>query len=130
VTATAQPAPTPSATAPSITPSQPAAAPAGTRIVIKATADAWITVKQKAGPALLNKLMHAGDVFAVPADKTGLALTTGNAGGTELDVDGAPVPGLGASGMVRRNLPLDPDALKAGNLPPVAAPRPKPAGQD
>jgi cytoskeleton protein RodZ len=122
---TAPPPPPPSAVTAPATP--PAALPPGTRMVIKASADTWITVKQKGGPALLNKLMHAGDVYAIPADKTGLTLTTGNAGGTELDVDGTPVPGLGASGMVRRNLPLDPDALKAGNLPPLVQPHPRPA---
>ena len=102
------------------------ALPAGTRIVIKASADAWVTIKQKAGPPLLNKLMHAGDSFAVPADKPDLTLTTGNAGGTEVDVDGTAVPGIGGSGMVRRDLPLDPAVLKAGNLPLLGHPHPKP----
>ncbi len=118
--APAAPPPAAAAAPPPAPPAQAAATlPAGTRIVIRATADSWITVKQKAGPALLSKLMHAGDVYAVPAGTPGLTLTTGNAGGTELDVDGTPVPGLGANGMVRRNLPLDPDALKTG-LPPPA----------
>ena len=101
----------------------------GTRLVIRATADAWVTVKQKAGPALLNKLMHAGETWPVPAGTEGLTLTTGNAGGTAIDVDGAPmtVP-LGGSGAVRRDLPLDADMLKSGKLPPMPARgRPKPA---
>jgi cytoskeleton protein RodZ len=90
--------------------------------VVKATADVWLTVKQKSGPALLNKLLHAGDSFAVPADKSDLTLTTGNAGGTVIEVDGAPIPvSLGISGMVRRDLPLDADMLKAGKLPTPAA---------
>ncbi len=105
----------------------PAPVPAGGRVVVKATADAWITIKQKSGPPILNKLMHAGDSFAVPADKTDLTLTTGNAGGTEIDVDGTPVPGMGGSGLVRRDLSLDPGFLKAGNLPPLGHPHPKPA---
>jgi cytoskeleton protein RodZ len=93
--------------------------PAG-RIVVKASADAWITVKQPVGPPVLNKLMHAGDTWTVPPDKTGLLLTTGNAGGTEIDVDGAPIPtGLGTSGAVRRDVPLEADMLKAGKLPPA-----------
>ncbi len=115
-------------------PPQPGAAlpgqapPPGTRIVLKATADAWVTIKQPGGPPLFNKLMHGGDEFPVPPGKTGLTLTTGNAGGTELDVDGTAVPGMGASGLVRRDLPLDPDTLKAG-LPPLpthAHPKPPP----
>ena len=106
---------------------QSPAVPAGTRVVIKATADAWVTIKQAGGPAILNKLMHASDSFAVPADKQGLSLTTGNAGGTEVEVDGSAVPGMGGSGMVRRDLSLDPDALKAGPLPPLGHPHPKAA---
>ncbi len=110
----------------------PASAPAapeppGTRIVVKATADAWVTVKPKGGAAVFNKLMHAGDTWPVPADKPSLLLTTGNAGGTEIDVDGTPIPGIGGSGMVRRDLPLDADLLKSGHLPPIAHSKPKPA---
>jgi cytoskeleton protein RodZ len=93
---------------------------AGTRVVIKASADAWVTVKQKGGPALLNRLMHAGDSWPVPPGKDGLTLTTGNAGGTQIEVDGAPVlASLGGSGAVRRDLPLDADLLKSGRLPPA-----------
>ena len=103
-------------------------APGASRIVIKATADAWVTVKQKSGPPLFNKLMHAGDSFAVPPDKDGVTLTTGNAGGTQVDVDGAPIPAsLGGSGAVRRDLPMDADMLKSGKLPPMPSRRPRPA---
>jgi cytoskeleton protein RodZ len=111
----------------------PPAVPPGTRMIVTATADAWVTVKQKSGPPLLNKLMHAGDSWPVPSDKPGLLLTTGNAGGTELDVDGTKIASLGGSGMVRRDLPLDADALKSAPLPPIthvrkpAAPPPDPA---
>jgi cytoskeleton protein RodZ len=105
-----------------------ASAPPGTRIVVKASADAWVSVKPKGGgAALLNKLMRAGDTWPVPADKANLVLTTGNAGGTEIDVDGTPIQGIGGSGMVRRDLPLDPDALKSGNFPPAGRPKAKAA---
>jgi cytoskeleton protein RodZ len=121
---TAAAAPAPAAQKP-VTP-QPAAAPAGGRIVVATTGDAWLTVKQPNGPPVLNKMMHAGDTWAVPADATGLTLNTGNAGATILQVDGVPIPqSLGASGMVRRNIPLDVDVLKSGKIPPPA-PRGKP----
>ena len=102
------------------------AGPAGTRIVVKANADAWVTVKSKSGPPVFNKLMHAGDIWPVPPGAAGLLLTTGNAGGTELDVDNAPVVSLGISGAVRRDLPLDADMLKSGHLPPSGHTKPKP----
>jgi cytoskeleton protein RodZ len=116
------PPPVVAAPAPAAAPPPVVAGPPGVRIVVKATADVWLTIKQKGGPALVNKLLHAGDAVPVPADKTDLTLTTGNAGGTVIEVDGAPIPvSLGGSGMVRRDLPLDADALKAGKLPaPVA----------
>jgi cytoskeleton protein RodZ len=108
------------ATAPIPAPPPPVPAPASAGITIRATADAWVTVKQPGGPPLLNKLMHAGESWTAPPDKTGLTLTTGNAGGTQIDVDGMPIPAsLGASGAVRRDLPLQADMLKSGKLPPL-----------
>jgi hypothetical protein len=71
---------------------------------------------------LLNKMFHAGDSWPVPADKPGLTLNTGNAGATIINVDGAPMPqSLGTPGMVRRDVPLDADLLKSGQLPPPKA---------
>ena len=123
----APPAAAPVADAPAaLGPDRPAAVPAGTRIVVKANADAWITVKQPGGPPVFNKLMHAGETWPVPAGKPGLSLTTGNAGGTELDVDGTPIPMLGGSGGVRRDLKLDADVLKSGKLPPLTHARAPP----
>jgi cytoskeleton protein RodZ len=123
------PVPSPPGIQPPSAPVQAAPAapsvPPGTRVVIKASADAWVTVKQKGGAALYSKLMHAGDSWPVPPEKSDLVMTTGNAGGTELDVDGAPVSSLGANGLVRHDIPLDPTMLKAG-LPPAPAWKAKP----
>jgi len=90
----------------------PGAEPAA-RIVIRTTGDAWIQVRDTRGQVLVNRLMHGGETWQVPP-QPGLSLSTGNAGGTELLVDGATdgVP-LGADGAVRRDMKLDPDALKA-----------------
>jgi cytoskeleton protein RodZ len=72
--------------------------------------------------------MHAGDSWPVPPNADGATLTTGNAGGTQIDVDGKPIPAsLGASGAVRRDLPMDPAILAAGTLPPMPARHRKPA---
>ncbi len=120
----------PAAPSPAAAPVVAAAEPPGTRIVVRASADAWVTVKAKGGQALFSKLMHAGDTWPVPADKPNLVLTTGNAGGTEIDVDGTPVTGLGASGMVRHDVPLDADMLKSGHLPPAGRPKPRPSESD
>jgi cytoskeleton protein RodZ len=98
---------------------QPPPAAEQTRIVVQATADAWIEVKDLTGNVLLNRVLHAGDSWPVPP-QPGLVLTTGNAGGTELVVDGVVSPLLGNPGAVRRDLPLDPDLIKQGRLAPAA----------
>jgi cytoskeleton protein RodZ len=134
VAATAQPppvAPTEAPPVPAISPSSAAAAPvtplplpggqAGqSRILLRASADAWVQVRDRAGPVLLNRTLHAGETWEVPA-KPNLLLTTGNAGGTDLVVDGVTSPSLGGSGAVRRDVPLDPDLIRDGKLPPAGA---------
>jgi cytoskeleton protein RodZ len=98
--------------------------PEGTRIILHAKADAWLQVRDRQGPVLLNRVLRAGETWPVPANKPPgqLLLTTGNAGGTEVLVDGQPTAGLGNDGAVRRDLPLDPAAILAGRMaPPVLA---------
>jgi cytoskeleton protein RodZ len=117
---------------PAISPSSAAAAPVTPlpapgvqsdqpRIVLHANADAWVQVRDRAGPVLLNRILHPGETWEVPA-KPNLVLTTGNAGGTDLVVDGVTSPSLGGSGVVRRDLPLDPDLIKDGKLAANLAP--------
>ena len=97
----------------------------GGRIVLRATADAWVQVRDRTGPVLLNRVLRAGETWPVPAAGN-LMLTTGNAGGTELLVDGVAAPSLGGNGVVRRDLPLDPTAIRDGKLA-MAAAAPRPA---
>ena len=73
-------------------------------------------VRERGGPVLLNRTLHAGETWPVPL-KPNLVLTTGNAGGTEFLVDGAVAPSIGTSGAVRRDVVLDPDLIKEGKLP-------------
>jgi cytoskeleton protein RodZ len=47
--------------------------------------------------------------------KPQLLLTTSNAGGMQLLVDGVAAPALGPPGAMRRDVPLDPDTLKAAH---------------
>jgi cytoskeleton protein RodZ len=57
------------------------------------------------------KTLQPGDAFLVP-DRPDLVLWTGNAGGIEVIVDGAPLPPLGAEARVVRDVSLQPDALR------------------
>jgi cytoskeleton protein RodZ len=116
--ATAVPATTAPATPPAAQPASALAPDAG-RMVLRAKADAWMQVRDKQGQVLLNRVLRAGDTWPVPnlPNHPQLLLTTGNAGGTEILVDGTVAPGFGANGVVRRDIPLDADAIKAGRLP-------------
>ncbi len=102
------------------TPLAPASPPAfaavadGSRVVLKFKADAYIQVREKQGAVLLNRVMRSGETWPVPKGPD-LVMTTGNAGGTDIVVDGITAAPLGASGAVRRDVSLDPDAIK---LPP------------
>lgn len=98
------------------------AAPDASRVVLRASADAWLLVKDRGGSVLLNRTLKAGDAWPVPP-RPDLVLTTGNAGGTEILVDGAPTPSLGGSGTVRRDMPLDPEQIKEGKLAGALAPQ-------
>lgn len=84
------------------------------RITILATGEAWIQVRDAENRLLLSRLMREGDRYLVP-NRPGLELITGSAGDVQIIVDGQEAPPLGEPGVVRRDIPLDPDYLLAGN---------------
>jgi cytoskeleton protein RodZ len=91
----------------------PAPNPPG-EVVIRATADSWIQIRDARQSVLLTRVLKAGESCRAPA-RPGLSMRTGNAGGLEITVDGVPAPPIGARGMVRRNVALDGRALLTGN---------------
>ncbi len=91
----------------------PVAAPVNTRVVLHAKTGGWVQVRERQGQVLLSRVLRAGENWPVPM-KPQLLLTTSNAGAMELLVDGTPAPPLGPMGAMRRDIPLDPDMLKAG----------------
>jgi cytoskeleton protein RodZ len=96
------------------------AASANPQVTLRASADSWVQVRDHKGQILLNRILRAGESWPVPQQPAGqppLLLTTGNAGGTELVVDGVVSPSLGAAGAVKRDLPLDPALIRDGKLP-------------
>ena len=80
------------------------------RIIIEATQDSWVQVRDTDGTLLLTRVLFPGERFRVP-DRPGLSLMTGNAGGLEITVDGNSVPPIGPDGAVRRGIILEPDQL-------------------
>jgi cytoskeletal protein RodZ len=86
------------------------------RIIIKATADSWVQVRDADQAVISMRVLKQGETYRVP-DRPGLILRTGNAGGLEITVDGRPVGPVGPIGKTR-NLALDPERLLAGGATP------------
>ncbi len=70
-------------------------------MVLHAKYGGWVQVREKQGQVLLNRVLHTGESWPVPM-KPNLMLTTSNAGGMELLVDGVAAPSLGPSGGYRK----------------------------
>lgn len=128
--ATPPPLPGPTAVpAPAAAPPPSASPPRGPddgRITLRARSDAWVQLRERGnGAILVNRTLRAGEVMAVPA-RDGLLLTTGNAAGLEVLVDGQAAPGFAPGNGVRRDVAMDPDRLKTTVIPapPRAPPRP------
>ncbi|WP_165585351.1 helix-turn-helix domain-containing protein [Roseococcus sp. SYP-B2431] len=113
----------------------PPSNPDQSRITIRAKADVWTQVRDtRSNQQLLNRVMRAGETFAVP-NREGLVFSTGNAQATEVLVEGTPSPVVSELRGVRRDVPLTvthlrPPTATPGGQPPAparsapAAPRP------
>ncbi len=75
-------------------------------IVLKATANSWVEVTRADGSAVSQRLMRTGESYVVPGGDD-LFLTTGNAGGLEVQLGDAEPMVLGGWGEALRELPLD-----------------------
>lgn len=94
-------------------PADVAAAPVATpgkRIVLRATKDSWVEIFDAKEEVVLQRILRAGETFAVP-DLAGLTMNTGNAGGVVIELDGKARPSLGSVGVVKRGVKLDPVSL-------------------
>jgi cytoskeleton protein RodZ len=84
------------------------------KIVLRAKLESWVQVTNAKSEAIFSRVLRAGETYVVP-NEPGLMLTTGNAGGVEILLDGKKLKSLGSVGLVRRDLPLDPAKLKDGS---------------
>lgn len=71
------------------------------------TQDSWIEIQDADGKKLLSQVLKTGDKYIVP-DETGLVLTTGNAGGVMVYIDGKKTKTIGKSSQVMRDVKLIP----------------------
>lgn len=83
---------------------------AGKRIVLRATKDSWVEIFDAEEGVVLQRILRAGETFAVP-DQPGLTMNTGNAGGIVIELDGKARPALGSIGVVKRGVKLDAASL-------------------
>jgi cytoskeleton protein RodZ len=93
---------------------------AASRVMLRARTRAWVHVSSTNNDYLWVRTLQPGDAFVVP-DRPDLVLWTGNAGGIEVVVDGAPLPPLGPEARVVRDVSLQPQALLLRLLPEPAA---------
>jgi cytoskeleton protein RodZ len=100
-----------------------AAAGAAGKVVLRAKLESWVQITNEKNEAVFSRVLRAGETYTVP-NETGLRLTTGNAGGVEIMLDGKKLKSLGSVGLVRRDFPLDAKKLKDGSAfkPATSAP--------
>jgi cytoskeletal protein RodZ len=84
----------------------------GARVRLFARMDSWVQINDKSGKTYYAAVLRAGQAIEVP-NLPGLLLTAGNLGGLDVSVDGETIAPLGAVGLVKRDLPLDPAGLKS-----------------
>jgi putative secretion ATPase (PEP-CTERM system associated) len=87
---------------------------ADARIVLRATEDCWLEVRDPSGAVIASRVLRAGDSYRVP-NRAKLTLVAGNAGGLQVEADGKIAAPLGPRGAIRRNVALDPDSLLGGD---------------
>jgi cytoskeleton protein RodZ len=114
VTGGAAVSPAPNATEEASTGAQPTPVPPAAKVVIRANRDSWIEIRDKDDAVVLQRVLRQGETFNVP-DQKGLLMTTGNAGGIVIELEGRPLQSLGSLGVVKRGIKLDPAALSDGS---------------
>lgn len=85
-------------------------------IQILALQDTWVMITDKDEHLLMEGIIRSGERYTPPAIP-GLRLTTSNAGGLELTLDGRTLEPLGEKGAVVRSVLLDPRRRTAGGAP-------------
>ncbi|MEM6781639.1 MAG: RodZ domain-containing protein [Pseudomonadota bacterium] len=84
--------------------------PQAAAVVIQTMANSWVEIRDGDGKVILSQILKKGDEYTVP-DGKGYTMTTGNAGGMKLIVNGEEIPPLGRPAQVRRNISLSPQDL-------------------
>ena len=78
--------------------------------MLRATEESWVEVRVGNQRPVLSRVLNPGDVYMVPNDPD-LKMTTGNAGGLEILVDGQEIRSLGGTGKIVRDISLAANSL-------------------
>lgn len=81
-------------------------------VVLRAKVGQFVKVQDPRGTVLLDHPLKTGEVWPVPL-RSGLTLTTTNAGNLEVLVNGVAIPSFGPVGVLRQDVPLDPVLARA-----------------
>ena len=86
--------------------------PVSSGVVLRAKIGEFVKVQDPHGSVLLDHPLKTGESWPVPQQQ-GLMLTTTNAGGLEVLVNGTAIPSFGPVGTLRQDIPLDPVLARA-----------------
>ncbi len=78
------------------------------KMEIRVTEESWVEVKNTEGAVVVRQILKKGDVFIVPDDEI-FTLSTGNAGGLVVYIDGKEIAPLGDGAQVKRDIALKPE---------------------
>ena len=84
--------------------------PPKSRVVLKSSQSVWVQVST-GNKIIAKKVMRPGETLSLP-DVPGLTLTTSNAGGLKIMIDGKTMPQLGGAGAIVRGVPLDAKSME------------------
>lgn len=84
----------------------PALAQIKNQRAIEALQSAWVEIKDGSGKTLYTGILKATQLLPLP-DNTKVTLTTGNAGGLRLILNGQPQPAFGQVNEVKRNIAIE-----------------------
>lgn len=80
------------------------------RVTILIEDNSWVEVRNATGKVMISQVLKPGDQFLVP-NEPGMVLSTGNAGGITIQLDGKKLPKVGEPAAVKRNISLNPSDL-------------------
>ncbi len=80
-------------------------------IEVLAVRPAWVRVNAADGTVLFEKILDAGERYAVPPLETAALFRTGNSGSIYFVVDGVTYGPVAPGAQVAKDIPLSPDAL-------------------